>query len=218
MNNVILLFSNMKGGTGKTTLCELFATYAVEKDLPVVVYDADVQLSLYKDRQDDLARDTVAVTPWDVDPLVVDNTIMNKIKLLKTIPGVVLVDCPGNVDNPNLQHLFAAADIVVVPFRFDRKNVRETKTFLDVLEKIGVSARMLLLPNMVKHIESQRLELKEAIDLSVKMFYVRQSGKKILPEVWDRTELRVANTISLNSKQRSEVRKAFESIVSYIKK
>ena len=52
---------------------------------------------------------------------------------------------------------------------------------------------------------------------SIKLFYIRQSGKKILPEIWDRTELRVANTLSLNSKQRSEVKKAFDSIVSYIK-
>lgn len=217
MKNRIVLFSNMKGGTGKTTLCELFATYAVEKDLPVVVYDADVQLSLFKDRQDDLARDSAAETPWDVEPLVVDDTIMKKIRLLKTIPGVVIIDCPGNVDNAYLQHLFMSADIIVVPFRFDRKNVRETKTFVDVLDRIGVSARMLLVPNMVKYIESQRQELKDAIDLSVKSFYVKQSGKKILPEVWDRTELRVANTLSLNSKQRSEVKKAFDSIVSYIK-
>ena len=64
MRNKIVLFSNMKGGTGKTTLLELFASYAIEKDVPVLAMDADPQLSLYKDRQDDLQANPAASPSW----------------------------------------------------------------------------------------------------------------------------------------------------------
>ena len=135
MKNKIVLFSNMKGGTGKTTLCELFATYAVEKGLPIIVYDADTQLSLYKDRQDDVSENPDAETLWDIYPLIVDDNIKGQISSLKNVPGVVLIDCPGNIDNENLQEIFAAADIVIMPFRYDRKNVRETETFSEILRQ-----------------------------------------------------------------------------------
>ena len=56
MKNMIILFAGLKGGTGKSTLCNLFATYAVEQGFPVAVMDADTQLSLYKNFFEDLAR------------------------------------------------------------------------------------------------------------------------------------------------------------------
>ena len=67
MKNLIVTFTNMKGGTGKTTLCSLFATYCVEQGLPVVVIDADTQLSLVKNRHDDLGKRNKE-TPWKVFP------------------------------------------------------------------------------------------------------------------------------------------------------
>lgn len=216
MKNKIVLFSNMKGGTGKTTLCELFATYAVEKELPVITFDADVQLSLYKDRQDDLVKNPSAETLWDVQPLVVDDTIESKIRMLKTVPGMVIIDCPGNVDNRNLQPLFRAADFIVVPFRYDRKNVRETKTFLDMLRQIGVSARCLFIPNMGKYIESKRQEFLQASNDAIKLFFGEHYENSILWEVCDRTDLRTANTIALTSKQRCLVKHTFDDLIYYI--
>ena len=42
MENRIVLFSNIKGGVGKTTLCALFASYLAEKGIPVFAMDADL--------------------------------------------------------------------------------------------------------------------------------------------------------------------------------
>ena len=42
----IILFSNIKGGVGKTTLCAHFAEYLSMKGVPVVAVDADIQASL----------------------------------------------------------------------------------------------------------------------------------------------------------------------------
>lgn len=51
MKNKIIIFSNIKGGVGKTTLCALFASYLAERGCPVIAIDADLQASLYRHRQ-----------------------------------------------------------------------------------------------------------------------------------------------------------------------
>ena len=37
MKNKIVIFSNIKGGVGKTTLCALFADYLIEHGFPAFV-------------------------------------------------------------------------------------------------------------------------------------------------------------------------------------
>ena len=69
MKNITIIFSNIKGGVGKTTLCALFASYLAEKGYPVIAIDADLQASLYRHRQreKDVAPDTQI--PWNVEML-----------------------------------------------------------------------------------------------------------------------------------------------------
>ena len=42
MDNKIILFSNLKGGVGKSCLSVLFSTYLHEQGIPVMVVDADI--------------------------------------------------------------------------------------------------------------------------------------------------------------------------------
>ena len=147
MKNLIVTFTNLKGGTGKTTLCSLFATYCVEQGLPVVVLDADTQLSLRKNRFDDLEL-TKKDIPWKVFPFRVEGDTEKRFKSVKKIPGIVLVDCPGTVDKPGLKYIFSSANIAVMPFRYDRMNVRETETFAGLFQKIS-KASIMFLPNLV---------------------------------------------------------------------
>ena len=63
MENRIVLFSNIKGGVGKTTLCALFASYLAEKGIPVFAMDADLQASLYRHRQREKDADPDASAP-----------------------------------------------------------------------------------------------------------------------------------------------------------
>ena len=61
MKNKIVIFSNIKGGVGKTTLCALFANHLIEHGFPSFVIDADLQASLFRHRQreKDAAPDAV---------------------------------------------------------------------------------------------------------------------------------------------------------------
>ena len=116
MENRIIIFSNIKGGVGKTTLCALFASYLAENGYPVIAIDADLQASLYRHRQreKDVAPDVQI--PWGVELLDTANRehlerVMGK---LKNVPGIVLIDCPGNLNDRNLEYIYKTADAAIV--------------------------------------------------------------------------------------------------------
>ena len=68
----IVLFTNIKGGVGKTSCCALFAQYLCENGYSVKVLDADIQASLSRHRERELAANPDAVIPWEVS--TVDTT------------------------------------------------------------------------------------------------------------------------------------------------
>ena len=51
MKNRIVIFSNIKGGVGKTTLFSLFESYLEYRGYAFIAIDADLQASLYSHRQ-----------------------------------------------------------------------------------------------------------------------------------------------------------------------
>jgi len=214
MKNMIILFAGLKGGTGKSTLCNLFATYAVEQGFPVAVMDADTQLSLYKNFFEDLA--TLGVrnvsTPWRIWSLRADDTVKDKMSKIKKVPGLVVIDCPGSVDNENLKYIYHSADIIVMPFRFDRMNVRETVTFAELIKKIS-KARQLYLPNMVTQYDEKREELRKAMERANS-----DLGKygRVLPGIPECLAVRDSNTLGMNYKQRGAVRDSYNVIIEEI--
>ncbi len=71
----IILFSNIKGGVGKTTLCAHFAEYLSMKGVPVVAVDADIQASLSRHREREVEADPGQTVPWAITRL---NTLDSK--------------------------------------------------------------------------------------------------------------------------------------------
>ena len=136
MKNKIVIFSNIKGGVGKTTLCALFASYLVERGYPVMAIDADLQASLYRHRKREKDVAPEAPIPWNVDLLDTANReqlerIMAK---LKEVPGVVLIDCPGNLNDRNLEYIYKSADTAIIPISFDADTVDATGIFVKALK------------------------------------------------------------------------------------
>lgn len=162
MENKIFLFSNIKGGVGKTTLCALFASYLAEKGVPVFVLDADLQASLYRHRKREKDVDTEAVAPWQVE--ILDTADREKltetINKLKKVPGVVLIDCPGNLNDKNLAYIYSIADVAVIPMSFDADTVDATGVFVKALKKIS-PAQLIFAPNRINVSEGRAEELRQ---------------------------------------------------------
>lgn len=162
MENRIIIFSNIKGGVGKTTLCALFASYLAENGYPVIAIDADLQASLYRHRQreKDVAPDVQI--PWGVELLDTANRehlerVMGK---LKNVPGIVLIDCPGNLNERNLEYIYKTADAAIVPVSFDADTVDATGIFIKALKTVS-SANLVFLPNRINSSERKSEELRQ---------------------------------------------------------
>lgn len=67
--NKIILSCNIKGGVGKTSTCALFAEYLHQKGYSVKVLDADIQASLSRHRNRELAANPSIIVPWEVSSI-----------------------------------------------------------------------------------------------------------------------------------------------------
>lgn len=146
----IIVFSNLKGGVGKSTLCCHFAHFLVAKNQKVAVLDADLSHNIYNLRQRELAKVKDAVKPWEVWTLDAAASTDAVIERAKTLPGYVLIDCPGTLNDPALLKVFQAADAAVIPFRYDDFMIDSTFTFTKVLMKEAPQAKKIYVPNIIK--------------------------------------------------------------------
>ena len=143
----IIVISNSKGGTGKSTLCMQFANYLASQDKKVCVLDCDEGQSVMELRQMELRQTQNADIPWEVY-----NATSNSRSFVERARAMgdvyILVDCPGSL-NPNLLPFFQNADAIVIPFRYDDVVVLRTMTFVKVLNAAQITAKKLFLPNYI---------------------------------------------------------------------
>ncbi len=162
MENKIVLFSNIKGGVGKTTLCALFASYLAENGIPVIAIDADLQASLYRHRQREQDVAVEVQAPWNVDLLdTADSKQLKKVMTqLKKVPGIVLIDCPGNLNDRNLEYIYKNADTAVIPISFDSDTIDATGIFIKALKSVS-EAQLVFIPNRIITSERKSEELRQ---------------------------------------------------------
>lgn len=214
--NKIILFCNLKGGVGKTTLCGLFSQYAYSMGLPIVVLDADIQQSLFRHRQRELSEHSLESAPWQLQPLntATPEYVKSVMERLKQIPSLVIIDCPGNINDPALQYIYKAADIAVIPTRYDSDNLDATNLFANVFQKAS-PAHIVFIPNNIVIIEERREEVLLARECAYDML-----GKYgiITPRIKQSVVVKCYSTLlPLSSYQRNAVKFSFDPIIDMIK-
>lgn len=208
--NKIIIFSNIKGGVGKTTICSLFATFLAEKGQPVVVIDADLQQSLYRHRVREEKADPEQKVPWQITPI--DTTDIAKVRRvmgqLKKVPGLVLIDCPGNLNDKSLAAIYAAADVAVIPMSFDADTVDATGIFLKALKSIS-KADMVFVPNRINDHEGRAEDRKQR----AQTINILELVGTVVPRIKQGVAIKRYSTIyPLESKQTKIVGASFEAI------
>ena len=215
--NRIVVFSNIKGGVGKTTLAECFAHYLAINGEPVAVVDADIQQTLFHDVQADKLKAPGIQPPWDCIPI---NTLQPDdtgriLRELKKIPGYVIIDCPGNLQDPSLEQIFRSADVIVTPVAFDRKTLDGTGTFVKVLKSLRIKARIIFVPNRIVTTENnaayvaRREEAKQTLGM-----YGTVTPRVKQSVIFNRID----TFVPLDSYQFKAVEYAFKMIVEQIEK
>lgn len=146
----IIVFSNLKGGCGKSTLCCHFAHYLVKKKQQVSVLDADTSQNIYNMRQREVASEPELKEPWKVWQLAGTGNIEAIMQRAKEMEGYVLIDCPGTLSDKNLLTVFKHADVAVVPFRYDDLVVDSTISFSKVLKSEVPDIKIIYVPNIIR--------------------------------------------------------------------
>lgn len=214
MENKIIIFSNIKGGVGKTTLCALFASYLAEKGLPVIAIDADLQASLFRHRKRERDVNPDIVPVWNVELLNTADAEQTRMVVdkLKSVPGLVLVDCPGNLNDRNLECLYASADAAVVPLSFDADTVDATGLFIKALNTVA-HAKLIFVPNRINASEKKYDELRQRAQTTELLGLVGT----VVPRVKQTVAIKRYTTVyPLEKAQLEAVRPAFEAIMSVL--
>ena len=154
--NKIILFSNIKGGVGKTTTSAHFTEYLTEKGLSAIAVDADLQASLSRHRERELEADPEQQTPWEIVKLnTLDaNKLKSDLKKLRQKDSIIVIDCPGNLNDNNLSILYSMADVIVIPMSYDVDTIDATGIFVSVISQKS-SARLVFLPNRINTTEGK---------------------------------------------------------------
>ena len=200
---MIVIFSNVKGGVGKTTLCAMFATWLAERGYPVVAVDADLQASLSRHRQREKAAEPEIQVPWDVLSAEADT-----VKKLQKVNGIVLVDCPGTLNDQKLLDIYQMADVAVVPLSYDTDTVDATGVFIKVLKKVS-KARLVFVPNRINSAEKKAEELRQR----EQTHGILELIGTVTPRIKQSVVVKRYSTLeSLSSDQTQAVEEAFKAI------
>jgi len=169
MENRIIVFTNMKGGVGKSSLCGLFAQYVHESGIPVCVLDADNQLSLFRLRQREVNAHHNHPAPWILNSLdtMQPDEVKAKLEKLKLLPAWILIDCPGNINDPSLRSIYQAADVAVIPINYDGFNIDATVLFVGLLRNVS-NSHFIFVPNNIVVNQELRTEVQQARDTANK--------------------------------------------------
>ena len=182
--------------------------------MPVAVLDADLQQSLYRHRVREEKADPEQKMPWQVTPLdTSDIKKVNKVmKELKKVPGNVLIDCPGNLNDKSLAAVYAAADVAVIPMSFDPDTVDATGIFLKALKSIS-NCSMVFVPNRINDHEGKAEERKQR----AQTVNILELVGTVVPRIKQGVAIKRYSTIyPLESKQKKIVATTFDAIMKAI--
>lgn len=213
---MIILFSNIKGGVGKTSTCALFGEYLHEKGYSLKILDADIQASLSRHRDRELAANPAAIVPWEVISIDASDHhgLLSAIDDAKNFPGIVLVDMPGTVNAANLDLLYKAADMAVIPISYDFDTIDATGIFINVIRGVVKDLSLVFLPNRINTTENRADEMKQREET------VKILGRigKVTPRIKQSVVIKRYSTVyPLDKYQKAAVEHAFDAIIQQFK-
>lgn len=201
---MIIIFGNQKGGCGKTTNCIQFANYLATKNISCVVLDVDFQKSIVDRRQQDLES-------FDNQPKyeVVDADMKDVAKTIEDFKAIndghLLIDLPGRIDDESLLTILKNADVVVVPFRYDKLTMDSTALFIKIMEYYKIKAKIFFLPNNIE--SSVKYETKEQVKEILKQYGT------VTDEIPSRVIMQRLYTIDIEKKAIDVVSNAYDCIL-----
>jgi len=169
---MVILIGNQKGGAGKSTLAMLCANYLslVKKKL-VTVLDMDYQKSLLSRFED--AKVLENPEPYQVVDVGLNKFPMVYDLLLSEPEQHIIIDLPGKIDDDDLIPVIEAADVIIIPFHYDKLTFQSTDLFALITNRLNPKSKKIFVPNLIK--TSVKYDLKSAVDEHFKQYGIISS-------------------------------------------
>ena len=200
-----IVIANQKGGVGKSTTCVLLANYlALEKNEEVVIFDMDLQETVYsmweRDRElyeNDPLYEVLKLDLEDYPKYAAD---------LEALKGQtqVIIDMPGRLDDDSILSVLKDADLIICPMAYERSVFESSHVFARVARHLNADNKIVFLPTRVS--KTIKYETKE------KVREVMATFGGIAPEIAERVALQRIDTVSISTEAREVVQEAFDFI------
>lgn len=202
---MVIVFANQKGGAGKSTLAMLCANYlSIAKKETVIVLDMDYQKSLLSHFED--AKPLENPEPYQVVDVDLEKFPV-AYEVLYSEPGQhIIIDLPGKIDDDRLIPVIEAADVIVIPFHYDKLTFQSTNLFAMIANDLNPDAKKLFVPNLIK--SAVKYDLKTAVDSHFSKYGI------IAPQVPHKVALQRMTTRHLPPELRSIAEPLFSAITS----
>src|SRR5690606_13810000 len=74
----------------------------------------------------------------------------------------IIIDLPGKIDDDNLIPVLRAADIIMIPFHYDKMSFESTDVFASIAHELNPGSQRVFIPNMIK--SAVKYDIKTAVD------------------------------------------------------
>ncbi|PRY09042.1 chromosome partitioning protein [Pontibacter ummariensis] len=203
-----IVVANQKGGVGKSTTCILLANYlALEKSESVVIFDMDLQETVYSKWERD--RELYANEPlYEVVKLELED-YPGFAKDLDELKGStqVIIDMPGRLDDDSILAVIKDADLIICPIAYERSVFESSHVFARVARHLNPHNRIVFLPTRLN--KSVKYEIKEKVREAMS-----QLGE-IAPEIAERVSLQRIDTVSLSPEAKDVIQNSFDFIYEH---
>ncbi|KXX72736.1 AAA family ATPase [Flammeovirga sp. SJP92] len=143
-NCIVIAVTNTKGGSGKSTIASHLARVLYDMtSKKILVYDTDVQKSIYKPyQQSDVENIPVDCIAFDHTKRFVskDSMIRTDVDQFKYKYEIIIIDSPGNFDSFSfISEIISSSDFAIVPFQLSRMGIEGTEFIDRLLEETNES-------------------------------------------------------------------------------
>ncbi|WP_368336430.1 ParA family protein [Parabacteroides merdae] len=171
---MLIVFSNQKGGVGKSTLAVLFSDFLGMRNIRCRVLDCDPQATILNIYANDLTKEgiphdfhgmltgkvkvpfnkssyfRIERTPFDLLSSLIRRYIQSGETFFHDDEyDVTVIDLPGSLQKEEMEPIFKLADVIITPSSFTKVDNDSTVAFAAILDAMNVRAKKFIIPNSI---------------------------------------------------------------------
>jgi len=155
---MIITCGGQKGGSGKSCLAQNLAVALAKAGKPVMLIDADPQ-----NTSSDWADERAKTDAQEIEHQAMSKNLANTVLTLAETGRYLVIDCGGR-DTVELRSAMAASDLLLVPVRPKRRDLKTLPHVADMVEMAKSSNPYLLVRSVISQAPTLPSQIQRIVD------------------------------------------------------